>query len=52
MPTTKPPRAADLGPKQIEWLERHVANFRHCKAAADAAAEHAAQVRAQMEGKR
>ena len=48
----KPPRPADLGPNQIEWLRKHVANFEFCKAAADAAAEHTRQARAKMEGAR
>ena len=48
----KPPRPADLGKNQIKWLEENVSNFRHCKAAADAAAEHTRQARAKMEGAR
>lgn len=33
----RPARGADLGPKQIEYCEKSIPNFKYCKAAADAA---------------
>ena len=48
----KPPRPADLGPNQIEFLRANVKNFGFCKAAADAAAEHTRAERARIEGAR
>lgn len=48
----QPPRPADLGPKQIAYCERAIPNFKYCKAAADAAADHARRVRDKVEGRR
>lgn len=45
------PKAADLGPKQIEWLKANVPQFGPAKEAADRAIAHAAEVARQIEGR-
>lgn len=41
-------RSGGLGPAQVKWCQDHIPNFAYCKAAADAAQEHARAVREKM----
>jgi len=51
MLTISVPARKDLGPKQIEWLKAHVAQFKPAKEQADAALAHSAEVAGKIEMK-
>lgn len=43
-------RSGDLGPKQIAWLDKHLAKFKDYRLEAEAARKHSDKVRAEVMG--